>query len=354
MALCIQGENLKINGIKIGSTFKPYIIAEMSGNHLGSLDSACELMEKSASAGANAFKLQTYSASTLTINCNREEYIVRDGPWDGRTLYDLYSQGHTPNEWLKPLANLANRLGIALFSTPFGLQEVEILEDLGVEVYKIASFEITYTQLLKKIGSTGKPVIFSTGLATLTEISDAIETLRNAGSGPIAILKCTTSYPALVTDLNLKTIDYLIKKFDVPVGFSDHTIGINASIAAVGAGACIFEKHVKLDKDSTSVDSSFSLPVSKLNDYIISINQAYDSMGKIQDGPTSNEKGYLKYRRSVVASRNINKGESLSEENIVIVRPSIGVAPVHLDSVIGKKVKQNIVLGQGITFEILE
>ena len=354
MILGSKGEKLKINGIDIGSAFKPYVIAEMSGNHLGSLDSACELMEKSASAGANAFKLQTYSASTLTIDCAREEYIVRDGPWDGRTLYDLYSQGHTPNEWLQPLVKLASKLGITLFSTPFGLQEVEILEDLGVQVYKIASFEITYTQLLEKIGSTGKPVIFSTGLATLSEISEAVETLRNAGSGPIAILKCTTSYPALVTDLNLKTIDYLIKKFDVPVGFSDHTLGTNAAITAVGAGASIFEKHVKLDKDSTSVDSTFSLPVSKLNDYIININQAYDSIGKVQDGPTLNEKGYLKYRRSVVASRDIMKGELLSEENIVIIRPSIGVAPVHLDSVIGKKVKQNLVLGQGITFEALE
>lgn len=349
-----MGEKLKINGVNLGGAFKPYVIAEMSGNHQGSLDSACELMEKSVAAGANAFKLQTYTASALTIKCAREEYIVRDGPWDGRTLYDLYSQGQTPNEWLKPLAKLADKLGITLFSTPFGLQEVDILEDLGIQVYKIASFEITYTQLLRKIGLTGKPVIFSTGLATLTEISDAVETLRNAGSGPIAILKCTTSYPALATDLNLKTIDYLIKKFDVPVGFSDHTIGTNAAIAAVGAGASIFEKHVKLDKDSTSVDSTFSLPVSKLHDYIININQAYDSLGKVQDGPTLNEKGYLKYRRSVVASRDIRKGESLSEKNIVIVRPSIGVAPAHLNSVIGKKVKHDLALGQGITFEALE
>jgi N-acetylneuraminate synthase len=345
---------LKINGISVGSTFKPYVIAEMSGNHLGTLNNACELMEKCAVAGANAFKLQTYSASTLTIDCAREEYIVRDGPWYGRTLYDLYSKGHTPSEWLQPLAKLASKLGITLFSTPFGLQEVEILEDIGVQVYKIASFEINYTQLLKKIGSTGKPVIFSTGLATLTEISDALEILRNAGSESIAILKCTTSYPAMATDLNLKTIDYLIKKFNVPVGFSDHTIGNNAAIAAVGAGASIFEKHVKLDKDSKSVDSTFSLPVSKLNDYITNIYQAYDSMGTVQDGPTINEKGYLKYRRSIVASRDIMKGELLSEENIVIIRPSIGLAPVYLDSIIGKRLNQNVALGQGITFEALE
>jgi sialic acid synthase SpsE len=255
---------------------------------------------------------------------------------------------------LRPLANLASNLGITLFSTPFGLKEVEVLEDLGVKIYKIASFEITYTQLLRKIGSTGKPVIFSTGLATLTEISDAVKTLRDAGSGPIAILKCTTSYPALIKDLNLKTIEYLINKFNVPVGFSDHTIGTNAAITAVGVGASIFEKHVKLDEDSTSVDSTFSLPVSKLSQYILNINEAHDSIGEVQDGPTYNEQGYLKYRRSIVASKAIQKGEELSDQNVAIVRPNIGMAPNYLETVIGRKVKKDLELGQGITFEVLD
>ena len=334
---------MKINGINLGGAFKPYVIAEMSGNHLGSLDSACELMEKSASAGANAFKLQTYTASALTINCAREEYIVRDGPWDGRTLYDLYSQGQTPNEWLKPLAKLADKLGITLFSTPFGLQEVDILEDLGVQVYKIASFEITYTQLLKKIGLTGKPVIFSTGLATLTEISDAVETLRNAGSGPIAILKCTTSYPALVTDLNLKTIDYFIKKFDVPVGFSDHTIGTNAAIAAVGAGASIFEKHFTLDRAKKGTDHSFSLEPMGLTRFVRNLHRIKKMIGSNEKKLLNSEVAPLfKMKKSIVAKKSMQAGKILEYSDLDFKSPGEGIDPYLYTELLGKKLKRNI------------
>lgn len=343
-----------INGTKIGNSLNPYIIAEMSGNHLNSLDSALELMEESARAGVNAFKLQTYSANTLTINCQREEYIVRAGPWSGRTLHDLYSQGHTPNEWLEPLFQLAKKLNLTLFSTPFGIDEVDILERFNVPAYKVASFEITYTQLLKRIALTNKPVIFSTGLASIEEISKAIQILQDNGSGSIAVLKCTTSYPANSRDLNLTTINFLRNKYQIPVGFSDHTLGISAAIAAAAAGACIFEKHVKLDKDISSVDSSFALPVSKLPEYINNIREATISMGVIQDGPTESEKHYLKYRRSIIAAQNISKGDLITNENIVVVRPNIGLAPEFLDLILGKRVIKNLEFGQGITFDSLD
>ena len=346
--------NLVIDGTNIGRGFSPYVIAEMSGNHQNSLEIAMQLMRECAASGVNAFKLQTYSAQTLTLESNRAEYIVQSGPWQGRTLFDLYSQGHTPNAWLKPLFELARDLKLTLFSTPFGLKEVDLLEDLGVSLYKIASFEITYTQLLKRIALTGKPVIFSTGLATLDEIAKAIDVLQTNGSGQIAILKCTTSYPAEDKDLNLNTINYLKNRFNVPVGFSDHTKGINAAITAVGAGACIFEKHVKLDSDVSSVDSSFALSASHLAEYISSIHTAYISMGEVQDGPTYSEKTYLKYRRSVVAARDILVGELISEDKVTIIRPNIGLQPELLDSIIGFKVKRNICFGEGITFENLE
>jgi N-acetylneuraminate synthase len=346
--------NLVIDGTNIGRRFSPYVIAEMSGNHQNSLEIAMQLMRECAASGVNAFKLQTYSAQTLTLESNRAEYIVQSGPWQGRTLFDLYSQGHTPNAWLKPLFELARDLNLTLFSTPFGIKEVDLLEELGVSLYKIASFEITYTQLLKKIASTGKPVIFSTGLATLDEIAKAIDVLQTNGSGQIAILKCTTSYPAEDKDLNLSTINYLKNRFDVPVGFSDHTKGINAAITAVGAGACIFEKHVKLDSDVSSVDSSFALSASQLAEYISNIHTAYNSMGEVQDGPTYSEKQYLKYRRSIVAARDILAGELISEDKVTIIRPNIGLQPELLDSIIGLKVKRNICFGEGITFENLE
>jgi pseudaminic acid synthase len=345
---------MKINGINIGINSEPYIIAEMSGNHMNSLKHACKLMEKCAQAGVSAFKIQSYSAKSLTIDCSREEYIVRSGPWNGRTLYDLYSQGQTPNDWLIPLSKLAKELGITLFSTPFGIEEVDILESIDVPAYKVASFEITYKQLLEKIGSTRKPVIFSTGLATIDEISKAVDILKNSGSESIAILKCTTSYPAIPSDLNLRTIQYLIEKFALPVGFSDHTKEITAAIVAVGAGATIFEKHVKLDEDNTSVDSTFSIPVSKLKQYVDGIREAYVSMGVIQDGPTQNEKEYLRYRRSIVASRDIGVGEMISEKDVAIVRPSHGLEPEHLSLIVGKSVKKKIDRGEGISFNNLD
>jgi pseudaminic acid synthase len=345
---------MEIAGTEIRDSTLPYIIAEMSGNHQGSLEKALQLLRECASAGANAFKIQTYSADSLTIESNRPEYIVNDGPWKGRTLYDLYSQGQTPREWVKPLIELGNELGIAVFSSPFSPDDVDFLESLNVPAYKVASFEINYQQLFTRIIKTGKPIIFSTGLATLEEIAEAISLLRIQNSKNFALLKCTTSYPAQFEDLNLSTISYLQKKYDVNVGFSDHTEGFLASISAIAQGATIIEKHVKLDDDTTSVDSSFSLPASELRNFITLCQETKKTIGVVQDGPTNSEKGYLKYRRSIVANRDIEPGSRIKAGDLAIVRPNIGLAPKNLDSIIGRVVRVRIEKGQGILLSQLD
>ena len=345
---------MKIKDIEIGGLAKPYVIAEMSGNHLGSLEKAKELLEKCALAGVSAFKIQTYSADSLTFNSTRKDYVVTDGPWNGKTLYELYSKGHTPVEWIEPLIQLGETLGIPVFSTPFSLKDVEILEKLEVPAYKIASFEITYDQLLRRIGETGKPVIFSTGLAKLSEIDRAYRILIESGSEQVAILKCTTCYPAMPEDLNLETIRYLSQKYDVPIGFSDHTEGSLASLCAIAIGASIIEKHVKLDEDETSVDSSFSLPVSDLAKFVRDCNTAFKSKGIVQDGPTSSEIPYLRYRRSIIANKRIEIGKKVELSDFSIVRPMIGLEPSELDSLTGKITRIEIQPGQGIELNMFE
>lgn len=345
---------MKIADVEIGRTRPPYVIAEMSGNHQGSLDKALELLSKCASAGANAFKLQTYSADSLTINSNRSEYVVTDGPWKGRTLYDVYSQGQTPREWVGPLVEAGRDLGISVFSSPFSPDDVEFLEKFDVPAYKVASFEINYQQLFTRIAQTGKPVIFSTGLASLIEIEETFNLLKTLRIQDFAILKCTTSYPAQFEDLNLKTIEYLSEKYQVPIGFSDHSEGDVASITAVALGATIIEKHVKLDGDDTSVDSTFSLPVSQLANFVKKCQGAKQSLGQIQDGPTEPELGYLKYRRSIVAKSLINAGDIIKDEDLVVVRPNIGLEPKFLDSLVGKRALVQIERGQGIYSDLIE
>ena len=344
---------MKIDGVSLDNNLKPYVIAEMSGNHGNNYSNAERLLVECAKNGASAFKLQTYTPESMTLDCSRPEYIVNDGPWVGRNLFDLYSEGHTPAKWLPDLFGVAKNLGISIFSSPFSPRDVEILENLEVSAYKVASFEINYTQLLRAIGNTRKPVIFSTGLAKLEEIDYALETLTNAGASDISILKCSTSYPARIQSLNLATIPYLMKKYGKPVGFSDHTIGNNAAISAVAIGATILEKHVKLDDDSTSVDASFSLAVTDLSPYIKAVTEAALSVGEVQDGPTLDEFGYLRYRRSIVANRKIKKGELFSEANLSVVRPDIGLPPSSLDKILNLPAARTIEFGEGITVDDL-
>ena len=344
---------IQIDGTTVEIGSEPFIVAEMSGNHSNSLPNAIKLLKSCAQAGANAFKAQTYKANSITLQSTASDYMVRSGIWAGRSLYDLYSQGETPREWLPVLKEVEDEEGITFFSSPFSPEDVTILENIDVKLYKVASFELTYTQLLREIARTHKPVIFSTGLATLQEIQEAVEVLIEGGSGPIAILKCTSTYPADTGDLNLCTIPHLAKTFNVPIGFSDHTEGDSAAIAAVALGATILEKHVKLDEDSKSVDSAFSLPVSRLHKYIQRANEAYFSIGKVQDGPTANELANLRFRRSIVASRDIREGETLTPDHIAIVRPDIGLAPKEEENVIGRVARKAIPYSKGISWDDL-
>lgn len=342
-----------IQGKELDNLRSPYVIAEMSGNHGNKFEMARDLLIQSANAGASAFKLQTYTPESMTLNSKRTDYMVDQGPWKGRNLFELYSQGQTPNEWIPELIQIANSKSISLFSTPFSFKDVDVLESFNVPAYKIASFEITFIQLLKYIAQTGKPIIFSTGLASIVEIDSALEVMYSAGAKDIALLKCTTSYPARYESLNLNSIAFYKKKYSIPVGFSDHTIGNLAAIAAVSHGASILEKHVKLDDDVSSVDSSFSLPVSELKDYIELARNAAQANGVIQDGPTESEKGYLKYRRSIIASSYIEQGESITLENVSILRPAIGMNPEKLPFILGKKATRKIEFGEGIVEELL-
>jgi pseudaminic acid synthase len=339
---------MNIEGKSLANSTRPYVIAEMSGNHGNKYGNAERLLIECAQNSATAFKLQTYTPASMTIECARPEYVVGKGPWEGRSLFDLYSQGQTPAAWIPDLFNVAKEVGISIFSTPFSPADVDILEKNNVSAYKIASFEITYTQLLRYIGQTGKPVIFSTGLATLDEIKSAVEILHDSGCLELAILKCSTSYPAKYRSLNLNTIPFLKKEYGVPVGFSDHTIGNTAAVVAVTLGATILEKHVKLDDDISSVDSSFSLPVSDLKSYISDAEEACLARGEIQDGPTEDEKPNLRYRRSIVVKKDIQEGEIFTAENLAIVRPDIGLIPSKLESVLGKTASRNLEFGEGV------
>lgn len=342
---------MRIGETEISNETAPYVIAEMSANHENSIDSVIDLMRESNKRGVSAFKLQTYTADSLTIDSNREDFVVKDGPWVGRTLYDLYKQGSTPIGWLDDIFSEAKKLQLEVFSTPFGLKEVELLESYQVKAYKVASFEITYLQLLKEIGATKKPVILSTGMASKSEIEEAISTLNNSGCNEIALLKCTTSYPAQFNQLNLSQIRQMFQDFRVPIGFSDHTESELTGGIAVAYGANLLEKHIRLDRDKSSLDSTFALPVSRLETYISHAKDAFYSKGSTTYGPEENEAQYLRYRRSLIAKKDIEKGTTLELEDIAISRPSIGLDPKFLDEVLGCEAKRRIHKGEGITWE---
>ena len=340
---------MEINNRRINLGERPYIIAELSANHGGELRNAMLLLEKVAKSGADAFKIQTYSADSMTLDLDSSDFIISQGTWKSRKLYDIYSEGAMPQEWVSPLIKEANKLGITLFSTPFDTSAVDFLESLDICAYKIASFELTFDSLLERIGKTGKPVILSTGMASEEEIAHAIGILRASGSKSISLLKCTSSYPASHADLNLLAIPEMIMKFSLPIGFSDHTNGMTASLVAVALGACIIEKHIKDDADNSSLDSTFSLPISQLADFVNEINAASDSRGAKTIGPTSNELFYLKYRRSIIAKTNIKSGDIFSDSNITVVRPMIGLSPKYFKNIVGQASKRNINRGEGLT-----
>jgi pseudaminic acid synthase len=336
---------------------RPYVIAEVSANHSGERSRAMELVAAAAEAGASAVKFQTYTADTLTIDCDKPEFRI-DNPqslWNGRKLYDLYEEAHTPWEWHADLFAEARRCGIHAFSSAFDETAVDFLETLDTPCYKIASFEHTFIPLLEKVARTGKPIIVSCGLASMEDIREAVQTLRDAGSGPVCLLSCTSNYPAAVGDSNLRRIPALRDAFpECQVGLSDHTIGSIAAIAAVALGACVFEKHFKMADDDTSVDAAFSVTPAGLREYVEAIDDAWSALGEAKFGAASAaEAQSLQFRRSIYVVADMAEGEVFTPANIRCIRPGFGLHTRHFKSVLGKTAVRAIGRGTPLNLDLV-
>ena len=346
---------ITINNRQIGSGFPTYIVAEMSGNHNGNLDRARELIYAMKESGADAVKLQTYTADTLTIKCERPEFIVSsDALWAGRDLHGLYDEAHTPWEWHGELIDLATSLGMDIFSTPFDHTAVDFLEQFDLPAYKIASYELIDTGLIKKAARTGKPLIMSTGMASIDEISDALEAARETGNEQIVLLKCTSAYPAPPEEANLRTIQDLSQRFNVPAGLSDHTLGIAVPIAAVALGACIVEKHFTMSRSEPGPDNAFSLEPHEFRQMVDQIRIAENALGEVSYQQTKKEAACVAFRRSLYAVEDIAGGEEFTEKNVRSIRPNLGLPPKYFDEIIGKKAKVGIKRGTPMEWKYIE
>ncbi|MFJ8261822.1 pseudaminic acid synthase [Rummeliibacillus sp. NPDC094406] len=346
---------IKVEKYLIGSESKPFIIAEMSGNHNQSLERALEIVDAAAASGAHALKIQTYTADTLTLNVHGEGFdIVDEGNlWKGRNLYDLYNEAYTPWEWHKPIFDRAKELGMIAFSTPFDDTAVDFLETLDVPLYKIASFENTDLPLIKKVASTGKPMIVSTGMATAAELDEMVRTAKENGCKDLILLKCTSTYPATPENTNITTIPHMSELFDVQVGLSDHTMGTGVAVAAVALGATVIEKHFTLNRSDGGVDSAFSMEPAEMKALVEETERAWQALGKVTYGPTEKEKASLKFRRSIYVSQDIKAGDTFTEENIRIVRPGYGLEPKYYPTLLNKVAKKDYLMGTPIKFEDL-
>lgn len=349
-----MANSIEINGRQVGPGHPCYIIAEMSANHNQDLDQARRIIEAAAKAGADAIKLQTYTPDTLTIDSDKEYFRVGEGTlWEGRTLHDLYAEAMTPWEWHAELKELAEEMGLDFFSTPFDDSAVDFLEDLGVGVHKVASFEIVHLPLLAKIASTGKPIIMSTGMATLAEIDDAVRTIRDAGGDQLVLLKCTSAYPAPPEEANLRTISHLAEAFGVPTGLSDHTMGTAVPVAAVAMGACVIEKHMTLSRDVDGPDSAFSLEPSEFAQMVEAVRTAEKALGRVTYELTEKQRRSVDFRRSLFVVEDVQAGEELSRENVRVIRPGHGLPPKHLEEVLGRKAAKAIERGTPVDWSLL-
>ena len=343
---------MSIAGQPIGRGHPTYFIAEMSANHDGSLERAIELLESCVDAGVDAVKLQTYTADTLTLNSDAPAFRVSGGTlWDGRTLHDLYTEAAMPWEWQPILKKRGEELGVQVFSSPFDQTAIDFLEEMNVPAYKVASAEITDTGLITAMATTGKPLIISTGLASLEEIAHAVTTAREAGATQIALLKCTSAYPAPPSDINLRTINHMAEAFNVPVGLSDHTLDIAVPLAAVALGASIIEKHVTLDRNAGGPDSSFSLEMDDLQQLIHGIRTVEAAIGDVTYGPTEHETAGLRFRRSLYVSKDITAGDIFTTNNIRSVRPTGGLPPNHLPQILGRQATTALTHGDPLQWE---
>lgn len=342
---------IQVGPINIGTGFKPFVIAELSGNHNQSLDRAIKLVELAAEAGADAIKLQTYTADTITLDSDLPDFLISDknSLWNGSKLYDLYNRAHTPWEWHEPIFKVAQRLGLSCFSSPFDETAVDFLQSLSVPAFKIASFEINHIPLIKKVASTGKPLIISTGMASLSDIDLAVNTARSNGCNNIVLLKCTSSYPASPEHTNIITIPHLRQLFNTEVGISDHTFGIGVSVASVALGSTVIEKHFTFSRSDGGVDSKFSLEPHELKLLCQESHRAWQSIGSIHYGPTVSETSSMQFRRSIYASKSIKVGDIFSNDNIRVVRPGYGAPPVYFNQLLGQKARKNYSFGSPIT-----
>lgn len=348
-------KEFKIGGIPIGSDHKPFVIAEMSGNHNQSLDNALSIVDAAADAGAHAIKLQTYTPDTLTIDVSNNEFFISDPKslWSGRSLYNLYKEAYTPWEWHQAIFDRAKERNVICFSTPFDATAVDFLEELDVPAYKIASFENNHLPLLKKVAATGKPVIMSTGISNLADIELAVRTLKENGCSQLILLKCTSTYPATPTTTNLATIPHMAAMFDCHVGLSDHTLGTGVAVASVALGARVIEKHFTLDRSEGGVDASFSMEPSEFKTLVQETERAFEGLGKVHYGILPDELKSKTFKRSIYIVQDIQKGEILTEENIRIIRPGLGLEPKYFNIVLGKTLNQSVQRGTALTFELL-
>jgi N-acetylneuraminate synthase len=338
--------HLVVNERQVGDGAPVYVVAEMSANHNQDFDQAVRLIKAMKESEADAVKLQTYTPDTLTIDCDNKYFRIGQGTiWEGRNLYDLYGEAYTPWEWQPKLKVVADDLGIDLFSTPFDHTAVDFLEEMGVGAYKIASFEVVDLPLIRRIARTGKPIIMSTGMATLDEIDEAVQAARDAGATQIALLKCTSAYPAPPEEMNLRTIPHLAEVFHVPVGLSDHTLGIAVPVAAAALGACIVEKHFTLSRSTPGPDSAFSLEPHEFKSMVRAVRAAEAALGTIYYGVGKQEENSRVFRRSLFVIRDIRAGEVFSEHNVRSIRPGYGLLPRHLGDILGRRAACDIAPG---------
>ena len=340
---------------KIGIDHKPFIIAEMSGNHNQSLARALEIVEAAAETGAHALKLQTYTADTLTLDISEGEFFIEDNNslWKGKSLYELYQEAYTPWEWHEPIMQRANELGMICFSTPFDDTAVDFLEELNVPAYKIASFENTHLPLIRKVAGTGKPMIISTGMASIAELDETVQTIRDAGCEQFVLLKCTSTYPATPENTNVLTIPHMRELYGCEVGLSDHTMGVGAAVAAVAHGATVIEKHFTLRRADGGVDSAFSLEPKEMKSLVIETERAWQSLGKVTYDPSEIEKESLIFRRSLYVAEDIKKGDKFNERNLRIIRPGLGLPPKYYHTFLGLRVNRNVKKGTAVDWKII-
>jgi pseudaminic acid synthase len=345
---------IEINGRRIGPGYPAYMIAEMSANHGQTFDQAVKILEAAKESGADAVKLQTYTPDTITIKSNKEYFRVGGGTlWDGRNLYDLYAEAYTPWEWQPKLKKIASDLGLDLFSTPFDHTAVDFLEDMKVPAYKIASFEVVDLPLIRRIARTGTTVIMSTGMAMLTEIDEAVRAFQEAGGKQLALLKCASAYPALPEDMNLRTIPHLAEAFDLPVGISDHTLGIAVPVASVALGACIVEKHFTLSRHMVGPDSEFSLEPHEFKQMVEAVRTTEKALGRVHYGVTQNEAKSRIFRRSLFVVTDVKAGEIFTAHNIRSIRPGHGLHTRHFEEILGRTATRDIARGTPVTWDLV-